>query len=82
MNRVVPDEEITESTIALAQQLADGAPNAGGTAKTVIYRGYESSLDEAGDFEAINIVSAAGTNDGKEGIAAFIERRDPNWSGN
>ena len=82
VNRVVPDEEITESTIALAQQLADGAPNAAGTAKTVIYRGYESSLDEAGDFEAINIVSAAGTNDGKEGIAAFIERRDPNWSGN
>ena len=82
VNRVVPDEEITESTIALAQQLADGAPNAAGTAKTVIYRGYESSLDEAGDFEAINIVSAAGTNDGKEGIAAFIERRDPNWSDN
>ena len=82
VNRVVPDEEITESTIALAQQLADGAPNAAGTAKTVIYWGYESSLNEAGDFEAINIVSAAGTNDGKEGIAAFIERRDPNWSGN
>ena len=82
VNRVVPDEEITEATITLAQQLADGAPNAAGTAKTVIYRGYESSLDEAGDFEAINIVSAAGTNDGKEGIAAFIERRDPNWSGN
>ena len=82
VNRVVPDEEITEATIALAQQLADGAPNAAGTAKTVIYRGYESSLNEAGDFEAINIVSAAGTNDGKEGIAAFIERRNPNWSGN
>ena len=82
VNRVVPDEEITEATIALAQQLADGAPNAAGTAKTVIYQGYESSLNEAGDFEAINIVSAAGTNDGKEGIAAFIERRNPNWSGN
>ena len=82
VNRVVPDEEITEATIALAQQLADGAPNAAGTAKTVIYQGYESSLNEAGDFEAINIVRAAGTNDGKEGIAAFIERRDPNWSGN
>jgi len=81
VNRVVPDEEIAEATIALAKQLADGAPNGAGTAKTVIYRGYESSLEEAGDFEAVNIVHAAGTNDGKEGIAAFIERRDPNWTG-
>ena len=82
VNRVVPNEEITETTIALAQQLADGAPNAAGTAKTVIYQGYESSLEDAGDFEAVNIVNAAGTSDGKEGIAAFIERRDPNWTGN
>ena len=81
VNRVVPDEEIAEATIALAQQLADGAPNAAGTAKTVIYQGYESSLEEAGDFEAENIVGAAGTNDGKEGIAAFIERRNPEWTG-
>ena len=81
VNRVVPDEEIAEATIALAQQLADGAPNAAGTAKTVIYQGYESSLEEAGDFEATNIVNAAGTNDGREGIAAFVERRDPNWTG-
>ncbi len=81
VNRVVPDEEIAEATIALAQQLADGAPNAAGTAKTVIYQGYESSLKEAGDFEAENIVRAAGTNDGQEGIAAFVERRDPDWTG-
>ena len=81
VNRVVPDEEIAEATIALAQQLANGAPNAAGTAKTVIYQGYESSLKEAGDFEAENIVRAAGTNDGQEGIAAFVERRDPDWTG-
>jgi len=81
VNRVVPDEEIAEATIALAQQLANGAPNAAGTAKTVIYQGYESSLEEAGDFEAENIVRAAGTNDGQEGIAAFVERRDPDWTG-
>ncbi|MDP6299085.1 MAG: enoyl-CoA hydratase/isomerase family protein [Acidimicrobiales bacterium] len=81
VNRVVPDEDIAEATIALAQQLANGAPNAAGTAKTVIYQGYESSLEEAGDFEAENIVRAAGTNDGQEGIAAFVERRDPDWTG-
>ncbi len=81
VNRVVPDEDIATATSSLAQQLADGAPNAAGIAKDVIYRGYESALEEAGDFEARNIVAAAGTNDGQEGIAAFVERRDPNWTG-
>jgi len=38
-------------------------------------------LEEAGDFEAKNIVRAAGTNDGQEGISAFVERRDAKWTG-
>lgn len=81
VNRIVPDEEIAVATAALAQQLADGSPYATGDAKTVIYRGYESALEDAGDFEGQNIVRAAGTNDGQEGIAAFVERRDPKWTG-
>ena len=81
VNRVVADEDIASAAAALAQELASGAPNAAGDAKTVIYRGYESALADAGDFEAQNIVRAAGTNDGQEGIAAFIERRDPKWTG-
>ncbi len=81
VNRVVADEDIASATASLAQALASGAPNAAGVAKTVIYRGYESVLEEAGDFEAQNIVRAAGTNDGQEGISAFVERRDPKWTG-
>ncbi|HAY51120.1 MAG TPA: enoyl-CoA hydratase, partial [Acidimicrobiaceae bacterium] len=81
VNRVVADEDIASAAAALAQDLASGAPNAAGVAKTVIYRGYESALEDAGDFEAQNIVRAAGTNDGQEGIAAFVERRDPKWTG-
>ena len=81
VNRVVADEDIASAAAALAQELASGAPNAAGIAKTVIYRGYESALADAGDFEAQNIVRAAGTNDGQEGIAAFVERRDPKWTG-
>ena len=81
VNRVVGDEDIVSAAAALAQDLASGAPNAAGDAKTVIYRGYESALGDAGDFEAQNIVRAAGTNDGQEGIAAFVERRDPKWTG-
>ena len=80
VNRIVSDEDIEAQTLKLAQQLADGAPNAAGTAKAVIYKGYESNLREAGDFEALNIVRAAGTRIGQEGIAAFVEKRDPEWN--
>ena len=79
VNRVVPDEEIAEHALTLAQQLADGSPGIAGIAKTVIYKGYESNLNDAGDFEAMNIVNAAGTDNGQEGIAAFVEKRNPNW---
>ena len=80
VNRIVFDEDIETQTLKLAKQLADGAPNAAGTAKAVIYNGYESNLREAGDFEALNIVRAAGTRVGQEGIAAFVEKRDPEWN--
>ena len=79
VNRIVPDDDIEAQALKLAQQLADGAPNAAGTAKTVIYKGYEFNLREAGDFEALNIVRSAGTRVGQEGIAAFVEKRDPEW---
>ena len=79
VNRVVPDQEITEHALNLAQQLAEGSPGIAGTAKAVIYKGYESNLNDAGDFEAMNIVKAAGTGNGQEGIAAFVEKRNPNW---
>ena len=79
VNRIVPDEDIETQTLKLAQQLADGAPNAAGTAKAVIYKGYESNLREAGDFEAFNIVRAAGARVGQDGIAAFVAKRDPKW---
>ena len=80
VNRIVPDEDIEAQTLKLAKQLADGAPNAAGTAKSVIYKGYESNLREAGDFEALNIIKAAGTQVGQEGIAAFVEKRHPEWN--
>ncbi len=81
VNRIVPDEEIAVATASLAQQLADGSPYATGNAKTVIYQGYETNLEDASGFEARTILGAMGTHDGQEGIAAFVERRDPNWTG-
>ncbi len=81
VNRVVPDDEVDSATAELAQQLASGPSWATGHAKTVIYRGYESPLEEAGEFEGVTITAAMGTDDGQEGIAAFAEKRSPNFKG-
>ena len=81
VNRVVPDDEVDSATAELAQQLASGPSWAVGHAKRVIYAGYESPLEEAGEFEGVTITTAMGMHDGREGIAAFVEKRAPEFRG-
>lgn len=81
VNRVVPDDEVEAATAELAQQLASGPSWALGHAKSVVYAGYESPLEQAGEFEGVTIAAAMATNDGQEGIAAFVEKRPPNFTG-
>jgi len=81
VNRVVPDDQVDAESAALAQSLADGPAFATGNAKRVIYHGYEHGLEEAGEFEGTMITNAMKTHDGREGIAAFAEKRKPDFNG-
>lgn len=81
LNRVVPDDDVDAAAAELAAELASGAPFAIGHAKQVIYHGFEQSLETAGEFEGAMITSAMATADGQEGIASFVEKRAPNWTG-
>jgi 2-(1,2-epoxy-1,2-dihydrophenyl)acetyl-CoA isomerase len=78
---VVADDEVDEATAELAQQLADGPAWALGHAKRVVYAGFESPLEEAGELEGTTITAAMSTHDGREGIAAFVEKRSPDFNG-
>ncbi len=81
VNRVVPDDEVDSATAELAEQLASGPTWATGHAKTVIYNGFESPLEQAGEFEGVMITDAMSTHDGQEGIAAFAEKRAADFRG-
>ena len=81
VNRVVPDDEVDAAAAELAQQFADGPAWASGHAKQVIYAGYESPLEQAGEFEGVMITEAMATHDGREGISAFANKRSPNFEG-
>ena len=70
-----------QATTELAQQLADGPAWASGHAKRVVYHGYENGLPAAAEFEGVVIAESMGRHDGQEGIAAFAEKRQPNFTG-
>ena len=82
VNRVVPDEQVDAVTAELAQSLADGPAWALGHAKQIVYAGFDSPLEQAGELEGVTIAAAMGTHDGQEGISAFVEKRSPNFIGN
>ena len=81
VNRVVPDDDVDSSAAELAAELAAGPPWAVGQAKRLIYSGFDSSLPAAGEREGEVIAEAMARHDGQEGIAAFAEKRAPNFTG-
>jgi 2-(1,2-epoxy-1,2-dihydrophenyl)acetyl-CoA isomerase len=79
--RVVEDADLAAATDALATQLAAGPTAAIGLTKGLIGRSLESSLDDQLEEEArLQAIAAAGA-DFAEGVAAFLEKRPPRFTG-
>jgi 2-(1,2-epoxy-1,2-dihydrophenyl)acetyl-CoA isomerase len=79
VTRVVPDERVDDEASALAATLAAGPTGALGLAKRLLLDGASAGLAEAFNREAVGISGAASTPDGREGIAAFVEKRAPQF---
>jgi enoyl-CoA hydratase/3-hydroxyacyl-CoA dehydrogenase len=77
-NRVVPDHELFETALAWGRKLAGQAPVARGQIKSVSHKG---DLDEGIEAEKQGFAAAFGSEDAKEGIAAFLGKRTPRWKG-
>ena len=81
VTRVVPDAELLTEADALARQLAAGATRAYGAAKRLLHHSFGESLETQMELEAQGIADAARTRDAREGIAAFIAKRKPDFRG-
>jgi enoyl-CoA hydratase/carnithine racemase len=81
LNRLVPAEDLEKETMSLARRIADGPPIALRLAKLQLYKGLgmdlESAMKVAAACETITLTSE----DHKEGVAAFKEKRKPQYKG-
>jgi enoyl-CoA hydratase len=81
VNRVTPVESCLAEALQLAAQIAARAPFAVQFGKEAVDYALESSLTEGLAAERRAFYTLFATEDQKEGMAAFIEKRDPNWKG-
>ena len=67
---------------SLAKQIARMSPVAARLAKEAVNRAFETHLDEGLHFERKNFYLTFSSEDQKEGMQAFIEKRPPDFKGN
>jgi len=81
INRVVPSEELEEAVTELVAKVARSSPLTVRIGKEAFYEQVE--LDEHGAYELTRSVMTTNAQaaDAQEGMGAFLEKRDPTWSG-
>jgi enoyl-CoA hydratase len=81
VNRVVPVDGYLDAAVAFAEEIASRAPLAVRMAKDSVNAAFETTLTEGLKAEKRNFYPLFATEDQKEGMKAFIEKRKPNWKG-
>lgn len=80
--KVVPSNALLQETLELAKTISDRAPVAVRLAKEAVNKSFEMSLKDGMDFERRNFYLTFSSADQKEGMKAFMEKRNPKYEGN
>lgn len=81
LNRLVPADELEKETMALAHKIANGPPIAMRLTKLQVYRGLEMDLETALQMAAACETITLSSEDHKEGVTAFREKRQALFEG-
>jgi enoyl-CoA hydratase len=81
VNRVVAPEEFDEAVRDWAAKLAAKSPVLMRLGKDALYRSQDMALEDALEYLHAQLTIAFSTDDIQEGVKAFFEKRDPEWTG-
>jgi enoyl-CoA hydratase/carnithine racemase len=81
LDQLFPADELEEETRTYAERLAGGASEAIGSIKLAVYGGIDRPLDEGLQTERTLVEPLFDSEDAREGISAFMEKRKPEFGG-
>lgn len=81
VNRVVPCADLLNTALAVARELASKPPLTLAAALSAVHRGMDAAIDDGLAIEEAAFARIVPTNDAREGVAAFVEKRSPRYLG-
>lgn len=78
-NQVVPHDELDKAVDELVKQLSNSGPNALAMCKTLLQNVPQMGFDDVKKYTAEMIASLRMSDEGQEGMNAFLQKRKPNW---
>jgi enoyl-CoA hydratase/carnithine racemase len=81
VNRVVPDDDVAKATRELLSRATRGSALSKAIGKRAFYQQVDLDIDRAYDLATEVMASSSQTEDGREGVRAFLEKRKARFSG-
>ncbi len=79
VTKVLPDDSLMEEVLKFAKKIALQGPVAVSLAKAAINKGFDSNFQTGSKYEAEVFGLSMSHSQAKEGLTAFIDKRQPNW---